>query len=523
MNQRRLVWTTIAVFILPMLVELAVGGVSWPFAYLASDSFYYLTVARNLVRHGLFSFDGTRLTNGFHPLWQLLSAATYGVSLFLPESAILSVVVLCNAAMIAVALWLLGRALSSDGKLTPLFAILPVGFYALLVSPLWIFGEHFGMQAKDIDEGFPPLYGTLWSYANGMESSVVIVFFAAALACRDFDDRKRSPWFGLILAGMTLGRLDHGMIAASILGCRLLSALRSRRGIDAAVISGVTFALPMALYLAVNHHWFHMLLPVSGRLKSTFPHVNHHNLARALSVFLHPLSQGWYRSYRIYQMLIPVAAAALAPLVWYFRRGAVDRFLVHCSPGVAGLGLYNLFYVDIWEQGHWYFPVSTLFVGILILRALGSLERSWLAPACAAICVVTFARYQHRPPYHQRLADVFFVDGPALKRLYPTPPALYEYDDGIVAFSTGFPTLVTKGYTLDPEAFNAYRAGHLTPLALSRGHNRFVSVSYFGVGQLDTRSTSDEIGGFLKLPDVPPGSHFSVEYRRDNFIVVHVQ
>ena len=36
------------------------------------DFFYYAQIARNLAQHGISSFDGIHLTNGYHPLWLLL-------------------------------------------------------------------------------------------------------------------------------------------------------------------------------------------------------------------------------------------------------------------------------------------------------------------------------------------------------------------------------------------------------------------------------------------------------------------
>lgn len=36
------------------------------------DGFYYLQIARNVATLGKFTFDGINLTNGFHPLWELL-------------------------------------------------------------------------------------------------------------------------------------------------------------------------------------------------------------------------------------------------------------------------------------------------------------------------------------------------------------------------------------------------------------------------------------------------------------------
>jgi hypothetical protein len=41
-------------------------------AYFQDDFFYYLQVAKNLAEYGRSTFDGTTLTNGYHPLWLLL-------------------------------------------------------------------------------------------------------------------------------------------------------------------------------------------------------------------------------------------------------------------------------------------------------------------------------------------------------------------------------------------------------------------------------------------------------------------
>src|SRR5688500_4736879 len=35
------------------------------------DFYYYLIPAQNIVEHGLSSFDGSTVTNGYHPLWMM--------------------------------------------------------------------------------------------------------------------------------------------------------------------------------------------------------------------------------------------------------------------------------------------------------------------------------------------------------------------------------------------------------------------------------------------------------------------
>jgi hypothetical protein len=39
---------------------------------LADDFFYYLKIADNILKFGLSTFDGTTLTNGYHPLWMIV-------------------------------------------------------------------------------------------------------------------------------------------------------------------------------------------------------------------------------------------------------------------------------------------------------------------------------------------------------------------------------------------------------------------------------------------------------------------
>ena len=47
------------------------GGLSNVFNFLAADTFYYLSIAANS-SFLAYTFDGQFLTNGFHPLWQIL-------------------------------------------------------------------------------------------------------------------------------------------------------------------------------------------------------------------------------------------------------------------------------------------------------------------------------------------------------------------------------------------------------------------------------------------------------------------
>src|SRR4051812_16890507 len=69
---------TCATLAIPVLVDIAHDPRVRPFGYVAADTFYYLSVGRNIVDLGLVSMDGQHPTNGFHPLWQAIVAILYG-------------------------------------------------------------------------------------------------------------------------------------------------------------------------------------------------------------------------------------------------------------------------------------------------------------------------------------------------------------------------------------------------------------------------------------------------------------
>ena len=122
------------------------------------DSFFYFKIAQNVAHHGVFSFDGINLTNGFHPLWlltlvppmYLLEGSSPEVItriLFLGESALLIVtLVLLNricrkifngdryAGFLSLSLYLFLTGLDSYGQEAHLYGFLCVLLLSILQS-----------------------------------------------------------------------------------------------------------------------------------------------------------------------------------------------------------------------------------------------------------------------------------------------------------------------------------------------------------------------------------------------------
>ena len=63
-----MVCATLAIVVVPVVLDLLVHGARRVFGYLAIDTFYYLTVARNGLDLGGLTFDHVHATNGYHPL-----------------------------------------------------------------------------------------------------------------------------------------------------------------------------------------------------------------------------------------------------------------------------------------------------------------------------------------------------------------------------------------------------------------------------------------------------------------------
>jgi hypothetical protein len=181
LQRRWIVAATTALVVVPALVDLLSGIEAAPFHWMSIDTHYYLTIGRNAARTGMFSYDGERPTNGFHPLWQIVIAFTELVRerMGLGQTG-LFLAVLASVVAAGGATWLLGMTLLRARRLGPSFALSPVGVYPVLVLPLWIFGlglmDRAGMQHWKL-----PVLGTPWSYMNGMESGLTLLLFALSL------------------------------------------------------------------------------------------------------------------------------------------------------------------------------------------------------------------------------------------------------------------------------------------------------------------------------------------------------
>jgi len=130
-----IILATCLLLALPVLADLAEDPVRRPFGYAAADTFYYLSVARNIALHGSVSMDGSHPTNGFHPLWQMVVAAATARALLHRASAALLLTILASLAFLIAAVWIIGQTLLRTSRAIPFLFLA----YPSASTPCWSF------------------------------------------------------------------------------------------------------------------------------------------------------------------------------------------------------------------------------------------------------------------------------------------------------------------------------------------------------------------------------------------------
>ena len=494
----------------PPLMALFEEGIQGAFKYFASDSFYYLAIAKQSTAVDYFSFDGVHPTNAFHPLWEVYLRV---VNAFVPlghESLIFL------AAGSSVLFSSVGTALFSWAvlRLTGRFAI------ALLASVPGLFFlvmPHFGKS-----------FAAQWNFMNGMESPLSVFFFGLLLVFLLSGARRASTWtrrdlalLSIILSALMLTRLDDIFLILPF-GVYALYSGRSfqdkiARGVSVALIPTVT----LLFYLVFNQAYAGNFLPTSGLAKAE-PGMAVLRNAYALFTTVFPFldfmrpdvgvwkSEGW----RVVQMIVPMGLAGF----WLYRfrhsmKAGLEalplaqgqRVVVVCLASYVILkAVYNFAVVGLWNQGNWYYVVSimvsnlilALFVSEILDRARVSQasqgQRGWLCrheqliSAVAAVLLVMLvansATYEKRTGKAQGRNYQFWsqrADARDLIDRHCGDCGVVSFDDGIVAFSLeGIPTMNGLGLALDEEARIARDEGRMLELAWERGHRLMVIVNY---------------------------------------------
>lgn len=479
-------------------------GVEAPFRYLAADAFYYLAIANNSLGRAFFTYDGIHPTNGFNPLWQYYLSLAFA-TVTSSQAGQLTFAFVSSAVFAGLGLGLFGTALHTLVRRSALVVLsLVPGFYYVLCSPL------------------DPHFGAPWSFVNGMETGLSLLWFGLLsylVLARGFLTPLtvwRTAATSALITLVVLSRLDDVFLflpLAALLWIRWPSCPAP------AVASVVAAAIPVAAiggYLAYNYSYSGMLLPISGVAKSyglTNPVAWINTMREFVAVLVPPRSGAspWTWSggaWRTAQLAVPVLCAGL--LVRIILRGSgpwrdalrglddARLWLVLLAalyvPAKAG---YNFVYVHLWDQGHWYYPLSIIIANTgLLLVVDGMLRRRQgaggpllprparaMAVAVAGLLIAawgnSFVQLKHYSAYGADFYHFWSERTSIAARLDAAGPGgILEFDDGIVAYALPRPTQSGMALAGDRELLASSLTGTILDFAYQRGARYLASVWY---------------------------------------------
>mgnify|MGYP000113341021 CR=1 FL=1 len=322
-------------FLFPFVLGPVIGGKGWSVKFLSGDVYYYFVVARNYLDHGITSFDGEYATNGFHPLWQgcviLITSLSDGLGLSL--FGLCALTLFFSVLIVAVALLILAacfrRAL---GSVPWLFCLLPLGICGVI-----------GFL------GTPWAHLSLWSYANGMESGLVLPAYSCWLYFAFSKNFLKTPGnaagVGTAFAFLVLARLDHVFFVIPVAVVVVIRCLmRPSNSAFAYLIAIIIPAGTLLAYMFINLHYVGFAMPVSGAIKSTYPNLCLQNFVDVRDVLSNPLAaESILLFFRLVQVFVPAMAGLF--VVGYscfsssFRAANYWRALFFTAVGTVMLAL----------------------------------------------------------------------------------------------------------------------------------------------------------------------------------------
>lgn len=283
-----------------------------PAKFPADDGFFYPQIAYNFVNYSFMGFNDLYLTNGFHPLWMFFCIIA---ELLNPsdKAFLLYILWFFQVLLVFFGIRLLEKFIFKNNNIGKVFSL---SFYMILLFSL----------------------GTLYL------TEAHLVFFTIALLLFFIGEAyKNDIIFGVICSLVFLARLDLiflifplGFLYWNSRGWSIKSILKMLIGFG-------IFTVP---YLYSNYIVFNDLIPISGKIKSSFPVISNDIPFVFLTDFC-------------------LVTGILYLIFLIFFKNIQHRSLKICFwVGCFSHLFYNLFYQD--HIGQWYFVPQFMLFGFFI-------------------------------------------------------------------------------------------------------------------------------------------------------------
>lgn len=430
-------------------------GLQYLLGQSADDAAYYLEIAENAATGHGFTFDRLAPTNGFHPLWAWVLVALRRVFVVEPE-IMLALVWALQCVLMTVSSWLLWRMLHRH-----------VGSWPAALGAVLFVGR---------------LY---YTGRGGMESALLLFLVVVLLDRADRwrpDGLVRAIGLGVLAGLCMLARLDTLFVAGAVGAAWCLGADGARARVRLALAVFVSASATVLPYLVSNLRDFGHLVPISGMLKSSYPHPGWH--VAAFNV------QGQDA------LVLGVATfAAVLVLVVRFLPGRepgpafVRRLVPAVCLGVLAHLLYSALFMK-WGIFGWHFVLARLALALalplLVLHFLPTDARAGRMLWPAGVLLVALAsalpivRRDWRTDYAETWAARGYEAALWVQRATPPDAILAMRDSGVFGYFCRRRVVNVDGLVNSFAYQDSLAAGRFVGFLRSRGVDYFVQHAVLG-------------------------------------------
>jgi hypothetical protein len=367
---------------LPLIVAFATIGWRFLFNLLAADSMYYMGIANNWIKFGFPTFDGEQITNGFHPLWELLLAGIFWIA-GVHNHYQLYVTVALSFTFVLASLTFLGslaiRHLGVAKGTTGILLMFP-GAYTLLANPTSRTSDAPGVHYR-----LEP-----WSAINGMESTLSLALWSLAiyLLVRRLEIYNKNNasidqsggWthvfsypVRVVLVAIVLARLDDAIVFAPIAAIVwIFSSGTTRQRIHQIAQILLLPVMALVVYTLVNIAATGSALPVSGASKTGLWLAYNVSVLPGAVLGLLPQLDWIYIAERAYPLIFCTVISGISLVLLNTTLKEIRDtsrlyqlaliFLLY----VLIKSLFFISFVGLMEQGYWYHFVTVLMLNFII-------------------------------------------------------------------------------------------------------------------------------------------------------------
>lgn len=453
-----------------------------PDNFIVDDGYFYPQIARFIIHGQGSTFNGITPTNGYHPLWMIVCIVAAKVTS--ESSPLIQIIAMVQDLFTIVSVALIVTIARRAHLHGALLGCMPILFFGMVLG-IWRLLEA--------------------NLALALQLGTLVLTVPILPGFYERTRRWQNILTGCMLGLLMLARLDLLFFAITVLAWGFFKKDPPRtlwNRFSSLVIQGGTAALLLTPYLLWNWHHFRHLLPISGAIKSTFPHVQHWGVA---------------------SFMYPVVLALILNSALLLKRNKTS-FDTLCLLTTAAAALHLAYTISFGGLAPWYLTTGYLAVSFAVICTVDSLFRivpslSWIEPALAALLFVAFlalgtlrlvSNFTYTHLIHGQLSfHVPYLEPKRalaikLRETLPSASNIMIFDaPGGVAFYSGMHLLPIDGLVSD-YAYNKELAKDGLAAYLGRKHIDFFIAPYVRQNQ-----TYDRL--FLKEQRASEGQTIEVQ------------